>query len=131
MNKLPYFSSLFLVLCLISWLASWYVSSSKRNELHTVENECSFLKEQEKLFKQNTVKQIQIQSIEINCSSQIDKKLSELQLEQEHLIAGQQALEQGVYQRYLNEMLDSANEQQKKIRIMQLITKQLQRELPR
>lgn len=130
MNRLSFYSSFFLALCLSAWGLSWYALTALRNETRAMDQELSFFIEQEKLYQKTAPQRV----VDENRFQQFPatlEKFGELAIQHRQIAGRKQAVADGVFQKYLDKMLESAKEREKRIMLLQQITKRLDKEAQR
>ena len=127
MKRLTIYSTLFLALCLSAWGLSWYALTTLRSETRSMDRELSFFNEQEERYQKTIPQRI----VDEKRFRQFTSPLTPVRARsvQHRQIAGRrQAVADGVFQKYLDKILASAKEREKRIILLQRITKQLEQE---
>lgn len=127
MNRLTIYSSLFLALCLSAWGLSWYALTTLRSETRSMDRELSFFKEQEELY-QKTIPQRIVDENRFQQFPSTMEKFREMAVQHRQIASRRQAVADGVFQKYLDKILASAKEREKRIILLQQITKRLDQE---
>lgn len=130
MNRLSFYSSFFLALCLSAWGASWYGVATLRNKIRTMDQERTFFIEQEKHYL-NTAPQRASDAYRFQQFPATLEKFGELSIQHRQIAGRKRAVADGTFQKYLDKILDSAKEKEKRIILLQQITKQLDQEAQR
>ncbi len=127
MKRLTIYSTLFLALCLSAWGLSWYALTTLRSETRSMDRELSFFNEQEERY-QKTIPQRIVDEKRFRQFPSTIEKFREMAVQHRQIAGRRQAVADGVFQKYLDKILASAKEREKRIILLQQITKQLEQE---
>lgn len=127
MKRLTIYSTLFLALCLSAWGLSWYALTTLRSETRSMDRELSFFNEQEERY-QKTIPQRIVDEKRFRQFPSTIEKFREMAVQHRQIVGRRQAVADGVFQKYLDKILASAKEREKRIILLQRITKQLEQE---
>ena len=127
MKRLTIYSTLFLALCLSAWGLSWYALTTLRSETRSMNRELSFFNEQEERY-QKTIPQRIVDEKRFRQFPSTIEKFREMAVQHRQIAGSRQAVADGVFQKYLDKILASAKEREKRIILLQRITKQLEQE---
>lgn len=130
MNRLSCYSFLFLVLCLSAWGAFHYALTMLQSETRMMDEELTFLTEQEKNYRKTTPQRAVDDSRLQQLPSTLEK-FKKLSVEYRKTAGRKQAVDDGAFQRYLDQILESAKEQEQRITRLQHIAKELEKEAKR
>ena len=127
MKRLTIYSTLFLALCLSAWGLSWYALTTLRSETRSMDRELSFFNEQEERY-QKTIPQRIVDEKRFRQFPSTIEKFREMAVQHRQIAGRRQAVADCVFQKYLDKILASAKEKEKRIILLQQITKQLEQE---
>ncbi|MCC8149544.1 hypothetical protein [Akkermansia sp.] len=130
MNRLSFYSFFFLALCLSVWGVSWYALTTLSNKIRTMDQELAFFLEQEKHYLK-TAPQRASDAYRFEQFPATLEKFGELAIQHRQIVGRKQAVADGSFQKYLEKILDSVKEKEKRIILLQQITKQLNKEVQR
>ena len=115
MKRLTIYSTLFLALCLSAWGLSWYALTTLRSETRSMDRELSFFNEQEERY-QKTIPQRIVDEKRFRQFPSTIEKFREMAVQHRQIAGRRQAVADGVFQKYLDKILASAKEREKRIR---------------